>query len=105
RPQPDDLRGVLRPAWGGGPGGILAAPRLVCGLRRRQRRLHPAGRGAGAGQAVRRRLPGLPAERAELDSQSEAVGGREIGGDRGKPRQDRWTSRTLPIYWSIGGPR
>lgn len=35
--------------------------------------LPPADRGTGAGEAVRRRLPGVQAERAEMDSQAERM--------------------------------
>ena len=55
----------------GGPGGVFAAADLVRRLRGRQRRLHPADRGARAGEAVRRGVPGVQAERAEMDSEGE----------------------------------
>ena len=59
---------------------VLAASLPLLGLfrpgRDRQRRVHPAVRGAGPGEAVRRRLPDLQAERAEMDSEAEAVAGR-----------------------------
>ena len=75
RPQSDDLRGDFRPAGGVGAHGVPAALLLVPRVRGRQRLLHPALGGAWARQTLRRRLPDLQAERAEMGSEVEAVGG------------------------------
>ena len=67
---------AFRCSWGGGCGGVPAPVGLVHLGRDRQCRVHPAVRGAGAGKAVRRRLPDLQAERAEMDSEADAVADR-----------------------------
>ena len=66
---------------------LAAAARLVRLRRRREHDLHSLGRRAKAGEAIWRRLPTLQAERAEMDSRAESLGGLaqpdriEIGGN------------------------